>query len=153
MLQEIAYRSMTGQNVSRNKLALKYKVSAGILTIAQHKGYIEKQGGGKYIIKAEFTDLIINELYSEHANKNKVKPVDDPQLKAFGPSYTPHDQTDSVTGFDLGGSYNSNDVFPENLQEDDFKDELKSFNHSEFLSGIYKRIADEFINLSNFYKS
>lgn len=81
MVQEIAYRSMTGQKVSRNELAIKYKVSAGILTIAQHKGYIEKQGIGKYIIKVEFTDLIIDELYAAHAENTKKstekkKPID-----------------------------------------------------------------------------
>lgn len=71
MIQEVAYRSMTGQNVSRNDLAAKYKISAGILTIAQNKGYIQKLTNGNYWLKVNFTDEIIDELYAAHAANTK----------------------------------------------------------------------------------
>ena len=127
MVREIAYRSMTGQNISRNELARKYKISAGIFTIAQKLGYIGKNDTGHYSVNNDFTDEIIDELYFTHSENSKISAV------------------------------LSNDRLPlikdvpviDDLQEDDFKKQIKVVGINDLLAGIYERIGEDFIKLSN----
>lgn len=163
MVQEIAYRSMTGQKVSRNELAIKYKVSAGILTIAQHKGYIEKQGGGKYIIKVEFTDLIIDELYAAHAEntkkstekKNPIYKQDQlfqvPETIQTDNSFVRFVNTPIKTNYTPDSATGTVFSVPNDFADDDYLHELKPMNENEILAGVYERLAEEFMNLSKFY--